>query len=281
MWEARHGFPAPARLAGGHRRYGERDVELVRAVVRAARRRDCRSARRSIGRGPADTPAPASIFAGLARRRPDLQSMTLDQARAAGAVARDRGRASGGCARRSAGRELSDRPVLPAIRAALARARAQRARRGRAGGLQAAAPACTRTRAGAGTPRPSARPRVGDRDARARRLGLPCGLGDPGAERARRRRPALRGAVVARARGRGRRARGRRRVDRAVWRRTSPARSTRARLQPTVPSSTGASRGGQAGPPDARLPRHGLIQISVSLRIMSVTFHRCACDDSR
>ena len=33
MWEARHGFPAPGRLAGGHRRYGDRDVELVRAVV--------------------------------------------------------------------------------------------------------------------------------------------------------------------------------------------------------------------------------------------------------
>ena len=34
MWEARHGFPVPARLPGGHRRYSETDVELVRAVIR-------------------------------------------------------------------------------------------------------------------------------------------------------------------------------------------------------------------------------------------------------
>ena len=33
MWESRHGFPAPARLPGGHRRYSERDVALVREVL--------------------------------------------------------------------------------------------------------------------------------------------------------------------------------------------------------------------------------------------------------
>jgi DICT domain-containing protein len=76
MWEVRHGFPAPARLAGGHRRYDERDVELVRAVVRG--REDGLSLRAAIEWAlAADVPAPASIFAGLARRRPDLQSMTL------------------------------------------------------------------------------------------------------------------------------------------------------------------------------------------------------------
>ena len=76
MWEARHGFPAPARLAGGHRRYGDRDVELVRAVVRA--RQDGLSLAAAIDRARAgDPPAPASIFAGLARRRPDLQPMTF------------------------------------------------------------------------------------------------------------------------------------------------------------------------------------------------------------
>jgi DNA-binding transcriptional MerR regulator len=78
MWEARHGFPAPARLAGGHRRYGDRDVELVRAVVRA--RQEGLSLAAAIDRARAgDTPAPASIFAGLARRRPDLQPMTLSK----------------------------------------------------------------------------------------------------------------------------------------------------------------------------------------------------------
>src|SRR3954447_21517211 len=35
MWEARHGFPDPERLASGHRRYSERDLERVRAVVAA------------------------------------------------------------------------------------------------------------------------------------------------------------------------------------------------------------------------------------------------------
>jgi DNA-binding transcriptional MerR regulator len=35
MWETRHGFPAPQRLKSGHRRYTQRDLEAVRAVVRA------------------------------------------------------------------------------------------------------------------------------------------------------------------------------------------------------------------------------------------------------
>jgi MerR family transcriptional regulator, light-induced transcriptional regulator len=76
MWEARHGFPSPARLAGGHRRYTERDVELVRAVVRL--RQEGLSLGAGIDRAQAgELPAPASIFAGLAQRRPDLQAMTL------------------------------------------------------------------------------------------------------------------------------------------------------------------------------------------------------------
>ncbi|HET7051392.1 MAG TPA: DICT sensory domain-containing protein [Solirubrobacteraceae bacterium] len=76
MWEARHGFPSPARLPGGHRRYSADDVELVRAVVRL--RQEGLSLVAAIGRAGADgTVAPASIFAGLARRRPDLQSMKL------------------------------------------------------------------------------------------------------------------------------------------------------------------------------------------------------------
>lgn len=76
MWEARHGFPSPARLPGGHRRYVERDVELVRAVTRL--RQEGLSLGAAIDRAGAEgTAAPASIFAGLAQRRPDLQSMTL------------------------------------------------------------------------------------------------------------------------------------------------------------------------------------------------------------
>ena len=35
-WESRHGFPRPARMAGGHRRYAESEVAAVLDVVRHA-----------------------------------------------------------------------------------------------------------------------------------------------------------------------------------------------------------------------------------------------------
>jgi MerR family transcriptional regulator, light-induced transcriptional regulator len=35
MWEERHGFPKPARLPSGHRRFSEEQVDQVRAVVAA------------------------------------------------------------------------------------------------------------------------------------------------------------------------------------------------------------------------------------------------------
>lgn len=70
-WETRYGFPAPKRLASGHRRYDELDVEIVREAMRL---RDTglpvavaiERARRIAER------APASIFAGLRRGRPEL-----------------------------------------------------------------------------------------------------------------------------------------------------------------------------------------------------------------
>ena len=34
MWESRYGFPEPRRLASGHRRYTDAEVDLVRQVVR-------------------------------------------------------------------------------------------------------------------------------------------------------------------------------------------------------------------------------------------------------
>jgi MerR family transcriptional regulator, light-induced transcriptional regulator len=76
MWEQRHGFPAPERLASGHRRYREDDVELVARVLRE------RAAGLSLGaaiervRGGAARSEP-SIFAGLRRRRPELQPIVL------------------------------------------------------------------------------------------------------------------------------------------------------------------------------------------------------------
>lgn len=76
MWESRHGFPVPARLPGGHRRYSERDVELVREVTR--HRDEGLSLAAAILRATA-APAsrPASIFAGLHERRPDLHPIVL------------------------------------------------------------------------------------------------------------------------------------------------------------------------------------------------------------
>lgn len=76
MWEARHGFPVPARLPGGHRRYSERDVERVGAVI--GLRQEGLSLRAAITRASdGRSLGPPSIFAGLRERRPDLQPMTI------------------------------------------------------------------------------------------------------------------------------------------------------------------------------------------------------------
>lgn len=71
IWESRHGFPAAARLAGGHRRYSERDVEAVLEVLRL--RSEGLSLPAAIARARRREPArEQSVFAGLRRRRPDL-----------------------------------------------------------------------------------------------------------------------------------------------------------------------------------------------------------------
>ncbi len=81
-WETRHGFPAPTRRASGHRRYDERDVALVKEVVR---RRDAgvhletaiaaASSRRS------DVAASTtSVFAELRRSHPHLAPQRLRKA---------------------------------------------------------------------------------------------------------------------------------------------------------------------------------------------------------
>ncbi len=76
MWERRHRFPMPERLASGHRRYGERDVELISQIVRE------REAGLSLGAAiarvrTASAQVEPSIFAGLRRRCPELQSVVL------------------------------------------------------------------------------------------------------------------------------------------------------------------------------------------------------------
>jgi DICT domain-containing protein len=74
MWESRHGFPTPARLPGGHRRYSERDVEAVLEVLRL--RNEGLSLPAAIDRARRrERPGERSVFAGLRRRRPDLAAM--------------------------------------------------------------------------------------------------------------------------------------------------------------------------------------------------------------
>ena len=70
-WESRHGFPEPQRLASGHRRYDERDVEVLRLAVRLREQglpvqAAIERARRSVDQGA------SSVYAGLRRLRPEL-----------------------------------------------------------------------------------------------------------------------------------------------------------------------------------------------------------------
>jgi DICT domain-containing protein len=76
MWERRHGFPMPERLASGHRRYREGDVELVSQVVRERDAGLSLAAAIARVRSSAAQDEP-SIFAGLRRVRPDLQPIVL------------------------------------------------------------------------------------------------------------------------------------------------------------------------------------------------------------
>lgn len=75
-WETRHGFPRPQRLGSGHRRYPERDVAVVRDVLR---RRDA-GVRLEVAIRDAVADAAgsvASVFVMLRRRHPHLQAQTL------------------------------------------------------------------------------------------------------------------------------------------------------------------------------------------------------------
>jgi DNA-binding transcriptional MerR regulator len=76
VWESRHGFPAPSRLPGGHRRYSAQDVEQVREVLRL--RDGGLSLSAAIERARArERAAAGSVFAGLRRRRPDVAPIIL------------------------------------------------------------------------------------------------------------------------------------------------------------------------------------------------------------
>jgi DNA-binding transcriptional MerR regulator len=70
-WESRYGFPEPQRLASGHRRYHERDVEVLRLAVRL--REDGLPVKAAIERARRTVEAgPSSVFGGLRRLRPEL-----------------------------------------------------------------------------------------------------------------------------------------------------------------------------------------------------------------
>jgi DICT domain-containing protein len=74
MWEARFGFPVPARSTRGHRRYSERDCALVLDVVRA--RQSGLSLEASVARVRRESQRlEPSLFAGLRRQHGDLPAM--------------------------------------------------------------------------------------------------------------------------------------------------------------------------------------------------------------
>jgi MerR family transcriptional regulator, light-induced transcriptional regulator len=76
MWESRHGFPTPARLPGGHRRYSNRDAEQIREVARL--RHEGLSMPAAIERVlSAARPVPASVFAGLRELHPEVVPAVL------------------------------------------------------------------------------------------------------------------------------------------------------------------------------------------------------------
>jgi DICT domain-containing protein len=76
MWETRYGFPVPERLPSGHRRYSDDDVQRVRQVSRDREAGMSMPAAIERAEQLASEPEP-SIFAGVRRRRPDLQPYLL------------------------------------------------------------------------------------------------------------------------------------------------------------------------------------------------------------
>ena len=78
MWESRHGFPRPERLASGHRRYSERDIDLLRQVLEErSRGLSLKAAIVRVARA-GDEPE-RSLYAGLRRRRPELSTHPIDK----------------------------------------------------------------------------------------------------------------------------------------------------------------------------------------------------------
>jgi DICT domain-containing protein len=79
MWESRYGFPAPARLPGGHRRYSEQDVTAVLEVVRLRDEGLSLTAAIERTRRREQRTAVASVFAGLRQRHPEVAPALLSK----------------------------------------------------------------------------------------------------------------------------------------------------------------------------------------------------------
>ncbi len=81
MWESRHGFPKPARLESGHRRYAEGDVGLVKQVLRrrdAGTRLEVAIAEVALAKEAVEQPPGVpSVYAALRQKHPGLQPQRL------------------------------------------------------------------------------------------------------------------------------------------------------------------------------------------------------------
>ena len=78
-WESRHGYPQPARLAGGHRRYPEADVVTIGDIERGRASGQTLPAAIAGALARRARPEP-SIFAGIRRRHPELATRTVRKA---------------------------------------------------------------------------------------------------------------------------------------------------------------------------------------------------------
>jgi MerR family transcriptional regulator, light-induced transcriptional regulator len=76
-WESRYGFPQPSRLAGGHRRYAERDVAAVLEVLR--HRGSGLALEAAVRRATTQSLQSRSIYAELRRRHTDLTPQLLSK----------------------------------------------------------------------------------------------------------------------------------------------------------------------------------------------------------
>lgn len=75
MWEQRYGFPEPERTQSGARRYGDRDVELIRQVAQDRDRGLAMKA--AIARARRPSGGDMSVFASLRRSVPSLMPQRM------------------------------------------------------------------------------------------------------------------------------------------------------------------------------------------------------------